>query len=255
MLEARETLQPAFTFADVIRDPSFSPGRFYVGPGVIDLGIHQEAAEELTKFTIADPNHREAGRVFYVEKDGRVMADLRFFVGDENNLLYLLHLGINQALQGSNAPRHERQQRLVGSLAHTHSRDSIFTPIDLETLLLDDLASKAASSALLLTPKRKLLALRGKNTPQFQKPLLHMERLDNTVRAESANRIISEANGYQDETSLIDDINKEVFRNFAKEFDLQVFEGGVWDRYLRRVPADQIARRDWSAPNRKLTSQ
>lgn len=82
-----------------------------------------------------------------------------------------------------------------------------------------------------------------------------MERLDNTVRAESANRIISEANGYQDETSLIDDINKEVFRNFAKEFDLQVFEGGVWDRYLRRVPADQIARRDWSAPNRKLTSQ
>lgn len=243
MLERREALQPVISFQQAIRDASFRPGRVYEGPDVIDLGPNQPQIEELIDYTNSHPYRHEAGRVYYVERDGKVMTGLRFFTGSVFKIGFKFNLGENgDFAYYPYAPKLVRQQRLIGSLVHTHSGDSVYTlPMDLELILLSDDVSKAAASIFLITPRRQILTFRGRKTPQLSMQYLDSQKKVGNLQVGVPDVMDTIAISDQD-IQRLDSDDKDIFRKFVKAFDLQVFEGGVNDRFLRRMHPDQIAR-------------
>src|SRR3989344_2958796 len=218
VLEGREPLQPAISFADAIVETSSYPGRVFKGPDVIDLGRHQESLGELIHFTIYDPRHREAARIFEVLSNGKILVNVRPFIGNESSV-------------NIDFRKHARN----GSVAHSHPGDSIFSPADLESLLTPDSKFGATSSEALVTLVRKLILFRGEHTPFFSNPEnsigVHRKRILRILDKGVKDGVISRF-------QTGEEVEIAVFRELVKIFGFQVFEGGVRDRFLRRVPPD-----------------
>lgn len=237
-VDRREGQLTSITLKQALIETTFNPGRVYEGPDVFDLATLQPDTEELIDFTLTHPQRHEAGRFVYVTRDGRVITNKKIIAGGRN------HVVLKGEIIILNIPfldRRLRQDKFVGSEMHSHSVDSIFSPTDLNRLLYGDEIPDCAASVMLVTPKRKILILRGPQTPSYSVDEIRekMEYLNRFVlnNSQLASRTFF---GWRYKDTLGHE-TRMVIRDIASENDLQVFEGSVRDRFLRRVSNNEIA--------------
>lgn len=237
--EQRERQVSTITFKQALIETTFKPGRVYEGPDTIDLATVQPDIEELMDYTSSHPESHEALKVMYVYSNGRVIINKNLIAGGPT------HADSFIIVSSSRIPTMSRrmsQDRFFGAHIHSHPIDSVFSPHDLQSLFLSDSDPLALTSAVLITSNRKLIGFRGQLTPQltFAESAARVERLS----AQFESRVIAHL-GENPTLDQVNDINiranRAMFRQTAQKHGLQVFEGGVKDRYLRRVATDQIA--------------
>lgn len=236
--EQRERLQIPITLKDAIIGATFRPGRVYEGPDVIDLATLQQDAEELIDYTLSHPKRHEAGRLVLVGQDNKVTTNRKIIEGENGYVAIPVTFEVNR---GYSFVRRLSQDKFVGAEMHSHPSDKVYSARDLTHILAKDSLSDASTSSLLITPKRKLLIFRGKNTPQ-------LDEEDIVLNLNSMIAVVDKAVKLGITQSWLPNVDKikkntarRFFRDLARGYDLQVFEGKVRDRFLHRVAADQIA--------------
>jgi hypothetical protein len=238
--ERRENILDTITLKDAIINTTFKPGRVYEGPDIIDLATLQQDAEELIDFTLTHPSKHEAARVVYIKPDNKVITNKNVIEGEHGHVL----IGMRFFTPAIYTPiRRFSQDKFIGSVMHSHPVDQVFSPEDLSHLLAKDTTSDAGTSALLVTPKRKLLVFRGENTPKLdEKDLrLNIESMNQTLNYAYSSELINKIFMFQNPDNFQAEIARRFFRSLVSGYDLQVFEGNARDRYLHRVEANQIA--------------
>lgn len=245
MIERREVLQSVATFEQVMLEASKRPGRYIETPEVIDLHVHQKSVEDVIRLTSLHPRRHEHGRVFFIERDGK-LTTRQIIVGGLNEVRFdtVDEIGVYPFVDGGVAqvPKLQQQNRLIASFLHSHPIDSFFSPRDLVLILDPDFEERAATASFLITPKRKLLAMRGKSTPQFVEPA---DKVDDIVKDKDKKLLLKRFLFLMNKKSETDNIffdDAQQFRDFVEYMDLQVYEGGVWDQYMKKTKPQEIAR-------------
>lgn len=234
-LEGRELPLQAITLKQALIETTFEPGRIYRGPDIINLSTLQSDIEEIQVHTSSHPNGHEAAKIIYITQDGKVLINKKPILGGDRHVGMYSDFYVNP----TNLTRATRQDKFIGSIAHSHPYDSPFSPSDLLELFYGDHILEAGTSVLLTTPQRIMLVFRGQDTPQMEKSdaQMYLSELDTAVLRRIAH-FINPNMPAEAQQNISIRANRAMFGQIITKHDLQVFEGNVGNRFLNKKEAE-----------------
>lgn len=161
-----QELRHPVSFKEILLQSAFTRGRA-IPDSVreIDLGIFGEEGRSLVSKMVRDPRLREFGKLVCVTRGKKVLLQEQPTMGDEMSVTPVFKTDIlidNPAL-----PWFKRQERMCGSVMHTHPEDIPPGSHDLFNLLLGDFDYSAESAVFVASVQRNFVIFRGSTTPHF----------------------------------------------------------------------------------------
>lgn len=155
-----QELRPVPSFKEVLLKSAFLKGRA-ISDSVseIDLAIFGNEGRNLVSQMNKDPKRREFGKLVYITKDQKVLLQEQSTVGNETNVTHSFKTTIlsdNTAL-----PWFMRQDRICGTVLHSHPENIPPSSEDLLDLLVGDFDYSASLAVFVSSPKRNFVIFRG----------------------------------------------------------------------------------------------
>lgn len=225
--ERGETIKP-HSLRKILIEKTLASDRSIDGQiNSIDLGVFGKEAEGLLKRSFADPKGRERGRLVIVTSLGDIQIQKKDIVGhltkNGQELRVLFFFSSYRNIHS--VPRPQRQNRFRAVTIHSHGKhDTPQSPRDLRGLFLDEYNTSACTASFVITSQRKILILRGSNTPDMSN-----EDIDAKIKDWESmlhKRVVKFTNPYEviDRSMEMQPIAIHAFlRSIARKYDLRMF--------------------------------
>lgn len=185
-------------------------------------GPFAETANKLNRLTQTDSRKREHGTLAYLTSGGRVLIKNKITRGDE--AFVSVYAEITPHFAKLLLPRAYKQDRFIASHIHSHPVDSPPSPMDLSHLLLTSKETFAQTSILVVTPDRRILVLRGSQTPQLSQKEVEAKL---TLWTRQVDERITHFTKLDMDADEINDIKARaqwaMLRQIIKKYDLKYF--------------------------------
>lgn len=217
--------RPAPSFKEVLLQSAFSKGRAISNHiSEIDLGIFYQEGRALVMQTEKDEKHREFGKIVYVTKDRRILIKDQPTTGNANDVYHRFKAVVT--INNPNLPWYLRQDRMCGTILHSHPSDLPPSSEDLFNLLIGDFDYTAEAAVFVSSGKRNFIIFRGNDTPQFTREQASgkISLWENAIQERVMN-FINRNTPLHEQMEINNKARTALLRQIQQKYDLKIFFG------------------------------